>query len=348
VALIALATTASLYVLGQRPDHIELAKDQSEVRLLTVGGYVLHRWVAGAAAPIRLAELVPQPEQFGSRRLAVIAFQHLSETSEGLLCAFDIDRDWDHPLWQRGLTEGDLSDQVLAKGPKDWSFGTRYGIVADIFPESQSPGPEIAVMFTHQRSHRALCIYDTQGKLLYRIWQDGGIHGLHWMTKSALLLCLGAEEAVKDKLQKHGLTQGFVLFALKPKVGFKSKEYMRNTPGNDPLSPVWYRYIYPPQSVGLQCSPELTSEVGVLSRDQFVRLAIDLEVKSSGNDWERVGAVSMIVDDRGQELPNSKSTGDTYNANRDRLPKLDLFYLSDDPPTPEDIWKPPTSSASHP
>lgn len=348
VALIALASAAVFYVLGKRPDHIEQAKDKSEVRLLTVSGYVLHRWVAGAAAPIEFAKLVQQPKEFGGKRLAVIAFPGGSETNAGKLCAFDIDRDWSRPVWQNGLAPDDLSDEVVKMGPKCWDFSPRHGLAEDIFPESQSPGLELAIIYVHRQSHCVLCVYNTNGILLYRVWQDGGIGALHWLAKSNLLICAGAEEDLKEKLGKYGLSLGRILFALRPQMELKSREYVRKSPGTDPLSPVWYKNILPPQSVDLHLIPSLSSDAGLHDHDQHFRLDTEVWVRSIGQSWDMAGGISMIINDRGQMLPDSRSTSDEYNANRDRLPKPNAFRLSDAPPEPEDIWAPSIISRTHP
>lgn len=339
VLAIVLSSSLTFYLLGRKPDRIEISRDRREVRLMTMGGIVLHRWVSGGAASIHFAELMVQPdeEEFDGRRLAIIAFENGSATKPGMLCAYDIDGSWEQPYWEKRIEESHLTDIVRNMGPKDWTFSPRAGIIADVFP--QSPGPEIAVVFTHVRSHCALCIYDSHGTLLYRIWQDGGIHSFCWLSGPGILVCAGADERVKDSLQQHGVKIGPILFALRPESGFTTRKYLRAEGDHKPDAPVWYKYIRPAVAPGVYYLA-VSSTVGVLNPDRFFLLNLVFELQEPEASVKDTGTVYLIVNEHGNIMPGSVSASDSFNAHRQSLPPLEIFELSNNPPTVADIWRP--------
>jgi hypothetical protein len=182
----------AVYVFALRPDHLDFSANTGSVQLLTIRSHVLHEWYIGHSK--RTAEWIRQPNEYGGRRLSVMGFSVITPPYRGALCAFDVDGKRDVPVWTRQVERDDVPGDV-PKQASDRDFGVYLLETADVFSDEDHPGLEIIACFSHSRSRRALRIFDTQGTLLYGVWNDGDIADFCWMSEPGLLLCAGGTSA---------------------------------------------------------------------------------------------------------------------------------------------------------
>jgi len=339
-------------VLVERHDPDRAA---DEVRLLSFAGRSLHKWGTSVPRGITFAEMVDRPAQLGGGKLAIIGYSaSQSNPHPGCLCAFDVNGDLDTPVWNRHIKRDDIPPDLLKKGRSRQRSGVdpRGSMVADIFPEI--PGREIVSVHQHGLySQCAIRIYDLTGKLLYQVWQDGGIKSTYWMSGARLLVCLGGDE--RAKLNHPSYTRlseplAPVLFAVRPQLGMVQNGYLLNTPGDNPLSPVWYKYVLPPKMQNLKPRRMwLTLPFNTYKPARFVTLNLTFDKPAgAGLNWviDEHGSEVTCLDEAGNEIRCTRVVSDSYKRDRassqPSLPDPDDIHLGPLPPIE------PPSTASEP
>jgi hypothetical protein len=334
VALSFVAVWIALY----RPHRLIVDQDCSAVRLLSRVGYELRSWpdtpepgrfVAGAEA----ARLVERQAMHGGGKFALIGFFHNARIDrQGKLCLFDLAGDLDGPVREAGLTDQDLPLDMLAPS-KDRHASTTWPsivTVADVFPSV--PGKEVVCVFTlGEFSQQAICVYDQELKPLYRVWHDGAVGPLYWMSGPGLLVLVGHSEAVKDAAQGGTVDSGAVgglLFALRPDVGIFLRDYVSPGATDTRLRPAWYKYAHPLRTQVRAFTLE-TAEPDGIDSGWFCKVKFRFQ--------EPKGTVWLTIDHEGKQV-GPLNTDDPYNEDQSspspKLPRRNEIKLSDDPPPP--------------
>jgi hypothetical protein len=203
-----------------------------------------------------------------------------------------------------------------------------YVTVADVFRDV--PGKEVVCVFTlGDFSQSAICVYNYHLKPLYRIWHDGGVGPIYWMSGPRLLICVAQSEATKEAAQSRTFDPGTVansLFAVRPELGMLLREYV--SPGTtDPrLRPAWYKYAHPCRTDVRAFTLEAVEPAGSDSA-WFCKVSFSFH--------EPKGAVWLTIDHEGKQV-GPLNTNDPYNADQasksPKLPRRDEIKLSDSPP----------------
>ncbi len=321
-------STASLavFVFALRPDHLDFSANTGSVQLLTIRNHVLHEWRIGHSR--RIAEWIHQPNEYGGRRLAVLGFSAITPPYRGALCAFDVDGERDVPVWTRQIELADVPGDI-PKQPSERDFGVSLLETADVFPDEDHPGLEIIACFEHSRSRRAIRIYDPRGTLLYGVWNDGDVGDFYWLSGPGLLLCAGADERVKERFIKQGLSSRPqpMVFALRPRAGLVSREYVLQT-SNPAVAAVWRRYMNPGVPYAWNVPLRMEPKTAALSPERFTRLCIDF--KKDGNV---LGGCSRVIDEHGNAVDEEWLWTDDLRARRTELLGDFNLQLTDQPPT---------------
>jgi len=329
IAAIAIATTtAGIYIANIRPFALEYSGTRDSVFLTSYGGRRLHEWDSHVAGGAIFAD-AKFPTDSRGHRLAIIGFNEGSNIFPGQLCAFDVDTDRREPCWTRSIEiEKDGPPFLKAMDRSRWRFGVKHTILADVFSESRSPGPEIIAIFAHPYSRRCVRIYDLDGKRLCEFWQDGGLLRPHWMAQPGLLVFVGGDER-----EKRGDVQfAPVVFAIQPQLDFISHADPSQSSLSIGLQPSWYRYLLPP----IFGNPpeyemenlELLADTGSYNPEAHVCLTPTIH---SAVDPNCRAGVRILLDEHGNEVPKARGRSDGYRQNRHCLPSEDSFRLSNAP-----------------
>jgi serine/threonine protein kinase len=259
-----LATWAVVWFLMRHPDRLVLSEEGQEVRLVSVGGNILHRWGIpgnkGARATgwvfTAVATILDQPPHLGTRRLALIGFRQIPGSPyPPTLSAFDVAGDLDNPVWQGQIEAADIPPTLKVR--TDYSFvperfGVHAGLVADVFPEL--PGDEVVVAHKHANTtHTAIRVYDLSGSVLYQVWVDCEVLSFYWMSAPHLLVVAGGngERPWEERgVYGTGNSHPKVVFALRPEQGFRTTDYVAQEPADREradarLRPQWYKCLLP-------------------------------------------------------------------------------------------------------
>ena len=328
-------------VLVESRDHDKAA---DEVWLISIAEKRLHKWDTPVPGGITFAEMVDRPAEFGGGKLVVLGYSASpANPHPGCLCAFDVDGDRDKPVWRRHIERNDIPPDLLKKG-RDAGYSGVYArgsMVADIFPDL--PGEEIVAIHHHGvYSQCAIRIYDLRGEILYQIWQNGGIVHTYWMSGVGLLVCQGGHEWAKlnhPSYTRLRVPYAPVVFAVRPRRGFIVSDYLPPTPGDDTLSPVWYRYILPPEVPDLTRAMSLGLPNHTHDDARFVRLILAFDKPAeAGVNWviDEYGNEVTCRDEAGNERRCTRMVNDTYKldrkSSRPSLPNPDIFHLGPLPP----------------
>jgi serine/threonine protein kinase len=332
-------TWAAVGWLNQRPHHIE-QDEYRAVQLLARTGKVLHEWPQDAPVGDRRvgAGLLARPSDAPDDKwLAFVGFYSNGDVP-GRVCAYDIAMDFDKVVWSAEIEPADLPDDLRATPRPNRTCNPQLLAVADIFPTR--PGKEILATFVYLGfSQRAICIYGFDGKLLFRIWQDGGVSAVRWLDDAALLICVGADEDVKAKSIESGLGPHCVyqtaIWSLRPELGMIARDYMQ-TPlrAGIPVA-VWYRYLGPPQQPTADQGLEFSTHL--YPRRQNHEPASAIEVCVDNFRWKGVrttGGFGFLVDAHGNEIEGSRVLSDDYRSalKAGLVPPDTEFVLHDEPP----------------
>jgi hypothetical protein len=256
IASLALGAVISARALYYAPHRIELDKGKGgtirAARLVNRMGGTLWTWPEDPTAEpsaVGNAELVERPSSRGGGKLAIVGF-HNGGGGEYVneLCAYEIDKDLSVPLWHKQVKDEDMPREMLAKNRHGRDCIVRTFLAADVFPQIE--GKELVVMHgLGPYSQRALRVYDLEGNLLYQLWQDGGIVSFSWFPERRRLICLAMDEAEKQHAMEilRAPALFYAVFAVEPKLGVISNEFMIPAQRGGPNDPVWYHYLSPPR-----------------------------------------------------------------------------------------------------
>lgn len=103
-----------------------------------------------------------------------------------------------------------------------------------------------------------------------------------------------------------------------------AREYLSTTAGDDPLSPVWYRYLLPAAASDVFESITLFRPPGSYASGRHVGLSLFYREVEGAN-------VSWVVGLDGRVVQGATMRGDDYNRNP-HLPRIEQFFLGDFPP----------------
>ncbi len=349
-AIVFVATAFSVWWVNHRPHRLVLTDRGHEsiagvpVRqgdrcvLYTFGGRPLKEW-STVLGGIAFSSMTYLPTKLGGGRVILIGFRGDSDTYAGKLCAFDADGPYESPIWTRSIEKDDMPASLRDAEPSRWNFGVAAAWLMDVFPDKQSPGEEIVVVFGHPYSQRALRIYALNGDLLYQVWQDGGMENAHWMRDARLLVFAGGDEAVKHRIRDARVVN--VLFSIRPQFGFVSTAFLVPAPGPSPLHHVWYRYMHPAATLQLPWTASLDRCLGLRAAGNYVDVRVEINVPDGPP-----ATLRFTIDNSGKELNEPRRLADTWNKCPYPLPPVEIFQLRDDPPT--DVYRPPTRPPAAP
>ncbi len=324
IAACIIATTLfTTWWYTQTPHSITKVDDLNEYRLLSVGDTIMHSW-SSANPHIGFARLMNRPSEFGGGRIAVIGYGPDSEDGQGGgVCAYDVGRgEYTNPLWTNQAKNESIPKYLKEMGRTEEKFGAQEVFIHDIFPEV--PGKEILAVFAAQ-SQRCVRIIDLSGKTRYQVWYDGVIDSSLWMEKPGLLILSG--ESSVEYLQKRGFPNSKapypdVVFAIKPRLDFITKEFISEIPGEIETSPVWFRFVMYPFDQVMTTASSLRCDLSHQTGN-----AIGYSLKVIANKWPTAG-MGWLIDVNGNEIPNTRWECDYYRTDSS-LPNPSRFYLSD-------------------
>ncbi|MFH1417989.1 MAG: serine/threonine-protein kinase [Planctomycetota bacterium] len=196
---------------------------------------------------------------------------------------------------------------------------------------------QVVVTDFREYSQRVLRIYGLGGKLLYQVWQDGGISDFYWMSEPGLLICLGLDEKLKDDPRYAVLDYPLAdyIFALRPERGCTLNDYIDPAHSDARLKPVWCKYFLPPEALKHVAPHHLQPSIGRYSPDCHV--AVFVQARENGD-----AGVALTLDQDGSVVDRivtdlyAKNQRDHPLGDPKRLPDPETgFYFGDlPPPTP--------------
>ncbi|MEX2217217.1 MAG: serine/threonine-protein kinase [Phycisphaerales bacterium] len=180
-------------------------------------------------------------------------------------------------------------------------------IVADVFPEEISPGPEVVTV--HQAppdgSSHAIRVYGMDGTLHFECWHFGPVRNLVWWGEQNLLVCGGDRHGRKThSWSAMGWTETeshwpLVLFAVEPRAGARLRWITDSQDAESTSAVRWYNALWPmPEASRLRPVP--TAAIGTAS--------IDVRVEFG----DRRGGFHLRVDPQGLSTFKPASTDDYW------------------------------------
>ena len=312
------------WYLDSRPYQMSLSEDGREARMLSVSNRILHTWPTETHGGIKFAQMVEQPAELGGWRLAVLGFGNAVDYPFGdSLRVFDAEGDLDNPLWIGRIETEDIPRRLREeRGFVGEQFVIDLCKIADVFPER--PGFEIVADHAHvSYSHRAIRVYGLDGKVLYQVWHDGRIGAIQWMPAARLLVFVGLNSEVHWEKRGHSELRGddpCVVFAVRPTLDFIVDKYLLTETGDDPLSPVWYRCLLPPDAI-YAIEYGLRPSEGGYADGRHVALQLTSNSVDNASVW-------WILDEFGRMVPGARVVTDMYGCNLDKLPDPNEFKLA--------------------
>ena len=328
--LIIAAAWICVWFLNLSPYEVRLSGDKSEARLLSVTGRILKQWTAQAPARINFAALVDRPPELGGGKLALVGFNAaLNNRFPGSLCAYDVSRDVNDPLWRRRIEGHDLLRHLRERGYTGNDYGIAWCKIADVFPERT--GDEIVVLHKHPpQSSCVIRVYDQNGNVLYHVWHEGTLTGCHWMADAGLLVFIGYNSDADWSERGHPEVEApypIVVFGVRPTLNFIAADYLRSVPGEDPLSPAWYQCLHPPNVLDFVRRWGLAAPPYGRSPGRFVYFKLTIGLTA----WDKETGVRWVLDEFGQEVPKSRIVEARYRRD-ETLPDPEVFKLGPLPP----------------
>jgi serine/threonine protein kinase len=316
IAVSTLALTAlAVWWTSLQPHRVEL-EGNHVARLVSRNGRTLREWPENPRVGrhyVSAAELLPREGSDPALALVAFAAHPDLQSWSGKLAAFDPNEPGGGALWARGLTDADLPDNLRARDRSAAMCFPKQILSLDVFPHR--PGSEIVALFgTGPYSQWALCIYDRAGTPLDRVWQDGGINGIHWMDDAGLLVLLVSDERVKEAWYQAKLGRAYpmqlALLALRPQEGWLSRDYIDTAPPSSPQL-VWRRYVWPLFPLeGASYAPRtrFNSSGRGIDSGRFCEVELVFSSPDGGHDID----ITLVVDAEGHEHLSKRMVNDVY------------------------------------
>jgi serine/threonine protein kinase len=312
--LIFLTGYFSLRYTTQTPHDIVVTQDQRSVRLLSYNMTPLDGLDNEHDHAVAFVKYIARTGLEASESLAIVGYtQQADPMHAGTLAVYDItDGRFDQPIWTSRIEDGD-APEVAGDDLQVGDFQPNKVLcVEDIFPAHA--GRELVIAFSHSvKSRRVLRIYGMDGKILYEVWHDGVLNSARWLRVPGLLIVAGenAEVYWEDRgypdLEER---YPFIVFALKPAMGERYKNYVRPVPKSGDIKSIWYKTFLPPSAADAVKMPELIdSPFARFKDDRHVGLQIEYKDVSKGS-------LIWILDDTGlviERMANDLNTRSRAN-----------------------------------
>ncbi|MCH8880286.1 MAG: hypothetical protein IID34_10435, partial [Planctomycetes bacterium] len=322
-AVVMITTFVSVWLTHIQPYRIELAHDSREARLYSMDGGLLHRWPSDGQH-ISFAELVRSKDP-----LAIIGYSPMHVgPCRGSLCLYDLRGDRNTPVWTKRVRSADLIPRLKERGVVGRGFGVALCWQYDIF--SEHPGVEILVIYAHgQFSARVVHIYSLSGQLLYQLWYDGDLFDAYWMADAHILVFVGtnADAYWPERDYKVDTYYPYVLFAVKPQLGFMASEYLSIDSGTGSQNVLWYQCLLPPQESGSAKFLGLNVPPGAYDPGRYLSFELWLEIDARSST-----SLTWVIDEFGSKVPASLVVPDAYKKHRTQLPDPAIFKFGELPP----------------
>jgi hypothetical protein len=324
--LTVIATTTSIWYLRMRPYDTELGTDGREARLVSVAGHIVHRWRAERENGITAAELLSPPGESSSGSLAVIGYSAAADNPyPGAVCAFPVVGNRDRPAWCRHIEEADVLPSLRERGIGHDGFGVHGCKLIDVLQET--PGEEIVVLHDYSSvGVSAIRIYDHYGRVLFQAWHNGSIMDVYWMSGPKLLVASAFNNEAKWPQRGYPEARDpypTVLFAIRPVSDFLGARYLHSEPTRDPVGPLWYKCLLPPNASELLHGPVLGAPERTLSPSRYLFLTLPARVFN--------GRIGWAIDEHGEEALGSRIVSARYSL-VEGLPDTEQFRLGPLPP----------------
>ncbi len=320
IVVLALALTfASVWFLSRVPYRIIVTDDNREAWLLSAAGAVLHKWPSNADDIISFGQLVEDPR---GRKIALVGFYEPG----GALAAFEWTGLSVREIWSRKVSQ--IPENLAKEGYTAGAFGMLRAWVVDVFPEKESPGPEVVAAFLHgPGSLCVLRVYDLRGEVRFEMWHDGHITGLHWTEAERLLVLSGlSSEAFWPERGYPEITSGnhpLIVMAVRPRLDWRGTQKIVPGRGDGDGAPVWYRTVLPPRSADQFWIDVLRADADDPSTGAF-KLVLGLKGDRKGP------SASILVDKDGNVVPGHERSTNQFQALPDP-PDLREIQLADLP-----------------
>jgi hypothetical protein len=246
------------------------------VVLLSRAGVELYRWDLGAKGAVAGAHLIEAAAGSRDGDLVVIGATWTARWSYGgHLCAFRVDAPgelaWSSSA-DRIVPPPDLHDRPEAR------FAIERIWVEDVFEEC--PGPEIvAAQRLSEYAATAMCVFDSTGRVRYRVWNDGPISGLAWLSAAHRLIATSSDTetrwdaAVAQPAVPHPRYPA-IAFAVEPVLDRCANDWIARSGAVRDETLRWYRWLGPSESLagvaGLRC--QVLGDVGELDPKSHVAI----------------------------------------------------------------------------
>lgn len=268
-----------LTLRGSTFDPVEnnAVREGDRAALFAASGDLLYEWLDELGG-MMLAKLISLPEKWGGDKIVILAFNtsYRDVTLRGRLCAFSAGGPYDRPLWTAPKDQ-----EVIESMPPDaWprpkhdpgreyrstGFQVTKTWLVDVFTGRDHPGPEIVAFHQHTGgSQGAICIWNLNGELLFRVWLDGGLGDVAWLPEKRILVCV-AMKGDRDCIDygwKTTRNHPSVVFAIRPQPGEITDGWiMPYAPAEHPrfegdrwrgnwYRPLWYKIACPVEWTGI-------------------------------------------------------------------------------------------------
>ncbi len=315
-------TFAAVWYLSRVPYRVVITDDEQEAWLLSAAGAVLHRWRSDGGHPINFGRLV---EDHRGRKIALVGYYRPG----GTLSAFEWTRLGARELWSASVAPGEMPASLTEMGYTAGAFGMLAAWEVDLFPDEESPGPEIVAAYVHGPG--SLCVlraYDLEGQVRFEMWHDGHITSLHWMEPERLLVLSGlAAEALWPERGFPEIISGdhpLLVMAVRPRVDWRGTERIAPGKTDGDGVPLWYQTLLPADSA-VRFQIHLNPPGGDDPPTGAFRLVLAL--KNAPND----ATASILVDKGGHVVPDEEWATNQYRALQG-APDLREIRLGDFPP----------------
>lgn len=217
-------------------------------------------------------------------------------------------------------------DQRAIGDPKREAFGVDSAWNWDVFPEDTTRWEkEVLVVYAHAFSRRCIRVYNLAGDLLYQVWHDGAIKSWRWLAAHRLLVFAADTDTIPWNECGFAEMEGLkaqIVFAIRPKFGFESTEYITPMADGGPLKPAWYKIVWPPDVLSRYGAVNVEAPLPPHDPNETVAVVIRMAHKNQGH-------VTLILDASGNEINEPRIRDDAYRAHQEELPDYKTIVLRD-------------------